>query len=116
MRAPRNCAVQFQNLVNTPWNGSRAAGTVLDTGTGRPMLHHPAASPQADRGTFLMRILPYRTVHDVIDGVVVTFFGVTQVKEAEQRALAAKVYAENPPRDRPQVGTIWHLMAAVHGR
>src|SRR6266852_670985 len=44
---------------------------------------------------FLMRILPYRTIHDVIDGVVVTFFDVTQVKEAEQRALAAKVYAEN---------------------
>src|SRR6266849_1084405 len=44
---------------------------------------------------FLMRILPYRTVHDVIDGVVVTFFDVTQIKEAERRALAAKVYAEN---------------------
>jgi two-component system CheB/CheR fusion protein len=44
---------------------------------------------------FLMRILPYRTVHDVIDGVVVTFFDVTQLKQAEQRALAAKVYAEN---------------------
>jgi two-component system CheB/CheR fusion protein len=44
---------------------------------------------------FLMRILPYRTIRDVIDGVVVTFFEVTQLKEAEQRALAAKVYAEN---------------------
>ena len=44
---------------------------------------------------FLMRILPYRTIHDVIDGVVVTFFDVTQIKEAEQRAWAAKVYAEN---------------------
>jgi two-component system CheB/CheR fusion protein len=44
---------------------------------------------------FLMRILPYRTIHDVIDGVVVTFFDVTQIKEGEQRALAAKVYAEN---------------------
>ena len=42
-----------------------------------------------------MRILPYRTIHDVIDGVVVTFFDVTQIKEAEQRAWAAKVYAEN---------------------
>jgi PAS domain S-box-containing protein len=44
---------------------------------------------------FLMRILPYRTIHDVIDGVVVTFFDVTQIKEAEQHAWAAKVYAEN---------------------
>jgi len=44
---------------------------------------------------FLMRIMPYRTIHDVTDGVVVTFFDVTRIKEAEQRALAAKVYAEN---------------------
>ena len=34
-------------------------------------------------------------IRDVIDGVVVTFFEVTQLKELEQRALAGKVYAEN---------------------
>jgi two-component system, chemotaxis family, CheB/CheR fusion protein len=50
---------------------------------------------RAQGGYFLMRILPYRTVHDVIDGVVVTFFDVTELKEAERRALTAKVYAEN---------------------
>jgi len=44
---------------------------------------------------YLMRIMPYRTNRDAIDGVVVTFFDVTQLKETEQRALAAKVYAEN---------------------
>jgi len=44
---------------------------------------------------FLMRILPYRTIRDVIDGVVVTFFDVTELKQAEQLALAAKVYADN---------------------
>ena len=44
---------------------------------------------------FLMRIMPYRTVRDEIEGVVVTFFDVTELKEAEQRASAAKVYAEN---------------------
>jgi hypothetical protein len=49
-----------------------------------------------------MRILPYRTVHNVIDGVVITFTDVTRLKEAEerakeaeQRALEAKTYAEN---------------------
>ncbi|HZQ18276.1 MAG TPA: chemotaxis protein CheB [Terriglobales bacterium] len=44
---------------------------------------------------YLMRILPYRTIHDVIDGVVITFVDVTQLKEAEQRAERAKIYAEN---------------------
>ncbi len=44
---------------------------------------------------YQMRILPYRTTHDVIDGVVVTFFDVTRLKETEQRAVAARIYAEN---------------------
>ncbi len=44
---------------------------------------------------YLMRILPYRTIHHVIDGVVITFVDVTQLKEAEQRAEHARIYAEN---------------------
>jgi two-component system CheB/CheR fusion protein len=44
---------------------------------------------------YQMRILPYRTVHNVIDGVVITFTDVTQLKKEEQRALGAKAYAEN---------------------
>lgn len=35
---------------------------------------------------FQMRILPYRTVNNVIDGVVLTFVDVTQLKQAEQLA------------------------------
>ncbi len=44
---------------------------------------------------YQMRILPYRTVHNVIDGVVITFTDVTGMREAEQRAQDAKTYAEN---------------------
>ncbi|HEY0512605.1 MAG TPA: chemotaxis protein CheB [Thermoanaerobaculia bacterium] len=33
---------------------------------------------------FLLRILPYRTVEDVIDGVVLTFLDITELKAAEQ--------------------------------
>jgi two-component system, chemotaxis family, CheB/CheR fusion protein len=44
---------------------------------------------------FLTRVLPYRTVHDVIDGVVVTFTDVTELKQAEQRAHDARIYAES---------------------
>jgi two-component system CheB/CheR fusion protein len=43
---------------------------------------------------YLMRILPYRTIHQVIDGVVITFVDVTQLKQAEQRAEHARIYAE----------------------
>ncbi len=44
---------------------------------------------------YLTRILPYRTVHDVIDGVVITFTDVTQLKAAEETARDAKSYAES---------------------
>jgi len=46
------------------------------------------------RQHYLMRILPYRTVHNMIDGVVITFTDVTLLKQAEGRAMAAKIYAE----------------------
>jgi two-component system, chemotaxis family, CheB/CheR fusion protein len=41
------------------------------------------------------RILPYRTVHNVIAGVVLTFVDVTLVKQAEQLAKEAQCYAES---------------------
>jgi two-component system CheB/CheR fusion protein len=44
---------------------------------------------------FLLRILPYRTVRNIIDGVVLTFTDVTQLKRVEQQAQDAKLYAEN---------------------
>jgi two-component system CheB/CheR fusion protein len=47
------------------------------------------------RQHYLMRILPYRTVHNVIEGVVITFTDVTLLKQAEERAMTAKIYAEN---------------------
>jgi two-component system CheB/CheR fusion protein len=46
-------------------------------------------------GHFLLRTLPYRTVHNVIDGVVLTFTDVTRLRQAEQQAQEAKIYSEN---------------------
>ncbi len=43
---------------------------------------------------FLMRVLPYRTVHNVIDGVVVTFTDITSLKQAQQVAEEARRIAE----------------------
>jgi two-component system CheB/CheR fusion protein len=43
---------------------------------------------------FLMRILPYRTKENVIDGVVITFIDVTDRKRAAEQMHAAKNLAE----------------------
>lgn len=53
---------------------------------------------QTENGNwFLMRILPYRTVNDVIEGVVVTFIDITQRKQVEEelRRLATVVKDSN---------------------
>jgi two-component system, chemotaxis family, CheB/CheR fusion protein len=44
---------------------------------------------------YLMRIRPYRTVRNVIDGLVITFVDVTQLKQAEVLAQEAHAYAES---------------------
>lgn len=37
-----------------------------------------------DGGTYLMRIMPYRTTENVIDGLVITFVNIQQLKEAQK--------------------------------
>jgi two-component system CheB/CheR fusion protein len=50
----------------------------------------------APRGqSYQMRILPYRTVNNAIEGVVVTFLDVSKIRAAERQALAAQAYAES---------------------
>ena len=44
---------------------------------------------------YQMRILPYRTVNNAIEGVVITFLDVTQIRNAERLAVTAQVYAES---------------------
>ena len=44
---------------------------------------------------FLRRITPYRSADDRIDGVVITFFDVTDRKRAETEAALAREYAES---------------------
>jgi two-component system CheB/CheR fusion protein len=47
-----------------------------------------------NRRRFSVRITPYRTLENRIDGVVVTFTDVTAYRELEQESLAARAYAE----------------------
>jgi two-component system CheB/CheR fusion protein len=42
---------------------------------------------------YLMRILPYRTLQNVIEGVVLTFVDITNLKQAERNIKAARDYA-----------------------
>lgn len=48
-------------------------------------------------GSYIMRILPYRTVENAVDGVVVTFIDITAQKKSKERestAKAAQVYTQ----------------------
>ncbi|MBI4844812.1 MAG: PAS domain-containing protein [Nitrospirae bacterium] len=44
---------------------------------------------------FLMRILPYRTIDNVIDGVVITFIDITEQKHAQGVLSDTLIYAES---------------------
>jgi two-component system CheB/CheR fusion protein len=44
---------------------------------------------------FLVRILPYRTYENMIDGVVMTFSDITTIKVAEAEVQAARDYAQS---------------------
>ena len=46
-----------------------------------------------DGRTFLRRILPYRTIDNVIDGVVVTFVNITDLRDAQRMVEAMLAYA-----------------------
>jgi two-component system CheB/CheR fusion protein len=43
----------------------------------------------------LMRIMPYRTRDNLIDGLVINFVDIDRLKRAEEEAQQARVYAEN---------------------
>lgn len=64
---------------------------VLDRLTRRQMEVH---TPEDGRW-FTLRISPYRTVGDVIDGVVLTFTDVTDIKETETRLRREREYAQS---------------------
>lgn len=48
-----------------------------------------------DDGWYIMRTMPYRTADNVIDGVVMTFTEITQLKNTEQAIIAERNFAAN---------------------
>jgi PAS domain S-box-containing protein len=55
---------------------------------------------RVDGHWFLMRLHPYRTRHDHIEGVVITFTDISQLKESEQQLSEAKVTLEEHVEER----------------
>jgi two-component system CheB/CheR fusion protein len=66
------------------------AQTVLDT-----LVPKELEVPTKGGNWLQVRIIPYRTIENVIDGVVITCNDITRAKAAEDKALAAQLYAEN---------------------
>ena len=88
-RASRSCST----LPSTTWDGrsptlpTSSTTTVWPTTRGKVLrdlapVEHEVNS--RDGGWYLVRIRPYRTIDDKIDGVVATFVGITERRRAEE--------------------------------
>lgn len=58
---------------------------------------------RVDGKWFLMRLRPYRTVEDRIEGLVITFIDISKLKETEQELVRAKELLEERVRERTRV-------------
>ncbi len=68
----------------------KTASKVLDT------LHRESREIRSDGGNWLsVRVLPYRTIDNVIDGVVINIIDITEVKRIQKLAEDAGAYAES---------------------
>jgi len=66
------------------------AGMVLDS-----LIPKEKEIRTTDNRWFLVRILPYRTLNNVIDGVVLSFVDINIRKKAEEEAVRSREYAES---------------------
>ena len=62
---------------------------------------------------FIMRIMPYRTASNAIDGLVLTFVNIDRVKQAETRAAEAREKLKTASAIRERDGAQRHLDAIV---
>jgi two-component system CheB/CheR fusion protein len=53
-----------------------------------------------DNNWFQMRVMPYRTLDNVIDGVVITFFDITEIKKARVILEDSQKFLENKIQER----------------
>jgi len=92
---PSDAGRPFRHLAGTiDWSGLGGdAQAVLES-------HVPVEREVAtvgDGGSFIMRVLPYRTVGGEVEGVVVTLSDITAIKRAEEAIQSAALFPlENP--------------------
>ncbi len=67
----------------------RDGKTVLET-----LVFSEKEIPTRDGRWFRVRIIPYRTLDNVIDGLVITFFEITAIKQKEQDLIAARTLSD----------------------
>ena len=61
----------------------------------RTLMFHEAEMRTKDGRCYLRRILPYKTADNMIDGVVVAFVNITEVREAQRMVEAILTYANS---------------------
>jgi two-component system, chemotaxis family, CheB/CheR fusion protein len=61
--------------------------------------------------SYILKVVPYRTVNDLIDGLVLTFGDVTSVKQAQQALAAAHQRYEAATRASGHLVFDWHVDA-----
>jgi len=71
-------------------NLTAVADTVL-----KNLATHEQEVAVANGSWYMMRCVPYRTLNDVIDGVVFTFTDVTRLKQSEEAMRRARDYTDN---------------------
>lgn len=61
----------------------------------RTLVFHEGEIQASGGAWYIIRILPYRTARNTIDGLVLTFLNITEVKKAEIAAREAQEFAES---------------------
>ncbi|MBN1432326.1 MAG: PAS domain-containing protein [Methanomicrobiaceae archaeon] len=61
----------------------------------RTLMFSEKTVPTKDNRWFSVRIMPYRTLDNRIDGVVITFINITAHKELEDELMSARIFAES---------------------
>jgi two-component system CheB/CheR fusion protein len=82
-----------------------AAQAVLDS-----LIPHETPVKTTSNEWFLVRIMPYRTLENVIDGVVLTFSDITALKAVEAEARTTRDYAQSI------VDTVREPLVVLNGR
>ncbi|MRR53375.1 MAG: PAS domain S-box protein [Deltaproteobacteria bacterium] len=92
---PADIGRQFRHLAGTiDWSHLRRdAQEVLE----RNVPVEREVTSLDDGRSFILRILPYRTIDNIVDGIVVTLLDITDIRRAEEEIRNAALFPEENP-------------------